>query len=328
MEVAKLRALIIGVSGQDGSYLADLLLSKGYQVFGTSRDANISKFAGLSQLGIRDRLSFLSVTTTDFRSILSAIIQTQPDEIYNLSGQSSVGLSFDLPVETMESISVATLNLLEAVRFLNKPIRIYNAGSSECFGDTRGYAATEDTPFRPRSPYATAKAAAHFQVANYREAYKLFACTGILFNHESPLRPERFVTRKIIAAACRIAAGSDERLRLGNITIRRDWGWAPDYVEAMWRMLQQDHPEDFVIGTGVTVALSDFVCEAFAAVDLDWREHVEADPNLHRPTDLFESRANPEKAERLLGWRSSVDLRGIIQRMVVAERVQQARSGV
>ncbi|HUL58429.1 MAG TPA: GDP-mannose 4,6-dehydratase, partial [Anaeromyxobacteraceae bacterium] len=260
-----MRALIIGVSGQDGAYLAELLLGKGYEVHGTSRDANLANFSNLARLGIRERVRTLSVAPNDFRSTLTALAQVEPDELYNLSGQSSVGLSFDQPVETMESISIATLNLLEAIRFTKRKIRLYNASSGECFGDTGGHAADEQTPFRPRSPYAVAKAAAHFEVANYREAYGLFACSGILFNHESPLRPERFVTRKIVAAACRIAAGSEERLRLGNVRVKRDWGWAPEYVEAMWRMLQQDRPDDYVIATGETRSLEEFAAAAFAA---------------------------------------------------------------
>lgn len=321
-----MRALIIGVSGQDGAYLADLLLGKGYEVFGTARDANLGRFEGLQRLGVRDRVRLLSMAPSDFRSVLTAFTQTIPDEVYNLSGQSSVGLSFEQPVETMESISVATLNLLEALRFLQRPVRFYNAGSGECFGDTQGEPASEDTPFKPRSPYAVAKAAAHFQVANYREAYGLFACNGILFNHESPLRPERFVTRKIVSAACRIAAGSGERLRLGNTAVRRDWGWAPEYVEAMWRMLQQPTADDYVIATGVTTSLSEFVREAFAAVNLDWQDHVDTDSTLYRPTDLTEGRANPEKAARLLGWRPAVSAAETVRRMVAAERLLLARA--
>ncbi len=314
-----MKALIIGVSGQDGAYLARLLLDKGYEVYGTSRDANLSRFEGLLRLGIRDRLRLLSVAPNDFRSVLGALTLSAPDEVYNLSGQSSVGLSFEQPVETMESISLATLNLLEAIRFGGRPIRLYNAGSSECFGDTRGEAATEETPFRPRSPYAVAKAAAHFQVANYREAYGLYACSGILFNHESPLRPERFVTRKIVSAACRIANGSGERLCLGNLAVRRDWGWAPEYVLAMWKMLQQERPDDYVIATGVTTSLADFVDEAFAVQGLDWRQHVETDSRLFRPTDLTEGRANPQKAAAVLEWRARVDVKETVRRMVEAE---------
>ncbi|HEX9242997.1 MAG TPA: GDP-mannose 4,6-dehydratase [Anaeromyxobacter sp.] len=322
-----MRALILGVSGQDGAYLAQLLLAKGYAVFGTSRDANLSTFANLERLGIADRVKRLSVAPNDFRSALNALVQVEPDEVYNLAGQSSVGLSFDQPVETMESISIATLNLLEAIRFTKRSVRFYNAGSGECFGDTRGKPADEETPFRPRSPYAVAKAAAHFEVANYREAYGLFACSGILFNHESPLRPERFVTRKIVAAACRIAAGSGERLRLGNTKVKRDWGWAPEYVEAMWRMLQQERPDDYVIATGRTHALEEFVGAAFAAVGLDARDHVDVDPALYRPADIEGNYANPEKAARVLGWRATLGMADAVNCMVAAEREWLAPPG-
>ena len=221
-------ALICGVSGQDGAYLARLLLDKGYQVFGGSRDAQMTSFANLTRLGIRNDVRTVSISINDFRSVLQTLLKVKPDEVYNLAGQSSVGLSFEQPVETLDSISIGTLNLLEAIRFSQLPIKFYNAGSSECFGDTGSIAADENTPFRPRSPYGVAKAAAFWQVANYREAYQLHASTGILFNHESPLRPERFVTQKIVAAACQIANGSKEILTLGNINIARDWGWAPD----------------------------------------------------------------------------------------------------
>jgi len=219
------RALICGVGGQDGSLLAKLLILKGYEVFGTSRDAQTATFSNLSKLGILDSVETHSMALNDFRSVLTVLDKIEPDEVYNLSGQSSVGLSFEQPVETMESISLGTLNMMEAVRFLSKEIRFYNAGSSECFGEsTADRPANENTSFHPRSPYAVAKSAAHWQVANYREAYGLFACTGILFNHESCLRPERFVTRKIIEAARRIANGSKEKLVLGNTKVIRDWG--------------------------------------------------------------------------------------------------------
>jgi GDPmannose 4,6-dehydratase len=211
-------------------------------------------------------------------------------------------LSFPQPIETIESISLAVLNLLEVVRFLDPNIRLYNAGSSECFGETSGTPADEATPFRPRSPYAVAKAAATWQVSVYRESYGLFACTGILFNHESPLRPARFVTRKIVAAARRIAKGSDEKLKLGNLAIRRDWGWAPEYVDAMWRILNHTTPEDFVIATGVTQTLEDFIATVFSEAGLDWRDHVQSDPSLFRPLDLSESNGNPRKARELLAW--------------------------
>ncbi len=297
------KALICGISGQDGAYLAQLLVQRGYRVTGSSRDAQISSFANLDRLNLRSRVEVESVAITDFRSVLQALIKVQPDEVYNLAGQSSVGLSFQQPVETMESIGIGTLNLLEAIRFLGRPIKFYNACSGECFGDIP-QAADETTPFRPRSPYAVAKAAAFWEVANYREAYRIFACSGILFNHESPLRPERFVTKKIIAAACRIARGSGERLRLGNMAVKRDWGWAPEYVTAMWLMLQQDQPDDYVIATGQSHSLEEFVAAAFAHLGLDWRDHVDVDPQFFRPTDIMVSRGNPDKSARVLGWRA------------------------
>ena len=233
-----------------------------------------------------------------------------------MSGQSSVGLSFEQPVETFESISIGTLNLLEAIRFSNLPIKLYNSGSSECFGESGNLPADEDTPFKPRSPYAIAKATAHWQVANYREAYNIFGCTGILFNHESPLRPDRFVTKKIIAAACRIYKGSNEKLYLGNIDIKRDWGWAPDYVEAMWLMLQQDKPDDFVIATGVTHPLRYYIQLAFEQLNLDWKKYVVSDPSLLRPTDLMDGRGNPAKASVLLGWKTKHTLEDVVREMI------------
>lgn len=310
-----MKALICGVSGQDGAYLARDLLAKGYQVAGTSRDASANRFEHLEALGIRSRIDTLTMVVNDFRSVLATIKESAPDEIYNLTGQSSVGLSFDQPVETIESITLGTLNLLEAMRFIGGRMRFYNAGSSECFGDAGAACPTETTPFKPRSPYAIAKVAAHNLVENYRDAYGLFACTGILFNHESPLRPERFVTQKIVKGAARIAAGSDEKLALGNLQICRDWGWAPDYVDAMWRMLQQEQPQDFIVATGRTESLAYFVEKSFQFFDLDWRQHVVTDERLLRPTDILVGRANPEKAARLLEWRARHDIDGVIDAM-------------
>ncbi len=310
------KALICGISGQDGAYLSELLLKKGYLVFGTSRDAEMSSFNHLRFLEIRDRIQVDSMTLTDFRSVLQTISRIQPDEVYNLAGQTSVGLSFKLPAETLESISIGTLNLLEAIRFVDFPIRYYNACSSECFGDTKGHPASEDTAFKPRSPYAVAKSAAFWQVANYREAYSLFACSGILFNHESPLRPERFVTQKVIAAACRIASGSNETLQLGNISIERDWGWAPEYVEAMWKMLQQNHPDDFIIATGKSFTLQKLVETAFQMVGLDWEKYTESNPTLYRPTDIQISRANPSKADKKLRWQATYTMQDVVRGMI------------
>lgn len=316
------KALICGIGGQDGAYLARFLLSKGYEVWGTSRDAQASTFSNLSFLGIKEQSILVSMASNDFRSVLATLKRSDPDEVYFLSGQTSVGLSFEQPVETLESITLGTLNLLEAIRFLERPIKLYHAGSSECFGDAGKMASDESTPFHPRSPYAVAKASAHWLVANYREAYGLFACNGILFNHESPLRPARFVTRKIISTARRIANGSTEKLELGKLNIVRDWGWAPEYVEAMWLMLQHDRADDFIIATGEANSLEEFVRCAFDALGLDWRDHVVSNSALFRPTDLFWSQGNPAKAERLLGWKPSSTMKEVIRKMIAGESVK------
>lgn len=309
-------ALICGVSGQDGSYLAQLLLGKGYTVWGTSRDAQGSAFSNLKKLGVFNQIKLVSMVPEDFRSVFMAIKQSMPDEVYYLAGQSSVGLSFEQPAETIQSVVIGTLNMLEACRMFDKEIRLYHAGSSECFGDTQGQPANEKTPFNPRSPYAVAKASAFWLVNNYREAYWLFACTGMLFNHESPLRPTRFVTQKIVQAAKRISNGSSEKLMLGRLDISRDWGWAPEYVDAMWRMLQLEKPEDFVIATGETCTLEDFVAHAFSSLGLKWQEHVIQDHSLFRPTDILVSRADPAKAREQLGWVASTRTNGVVDAML------------
>lgn len=308
-------ALICGISGQDGTYLAQLLLSKGYTVWGTSRDAQGSAFGNLKTIGIKDQVKLISMVPEDFRSVFMSVKQSQPDEVYYLAGQSSVGLSFEQPAETIQSVVIGVLNMLEAVRMADKPIRLYHAGSSECFGDTQGQPANEKTPFNPRSPYAVAKASAFWLVDNYREAYGLYACTGLLFNHESPLRPTRFVTQKIIQTAKRIAAGSGETLTLGRLDISRDWGWAPEYVDAMWRMLQLAKPEDFVIATGKTYSLEDFVRLAFTAQNLNWRDYVKQSEAFMRPTDLSISSADPLKAKLILEWEAQIDMQKVIQNM-------------
>lgn len=304
--IAPRRSLICGISGQDGAYLAQLLLSKGYEVWGTSRDAQINAFSGLKQLGIYGQVHLLSMAPEHFHSVMQVVSDVKPHEIYNLAGQSSVGLSFDKPLETLSSIATSTLNQLEAIRLVDKSIRFFNAGSSEVFGDTCGEYADENTGFFPHSPYAVAKAAATWEVVLYRKSYNLFACTGILFNHESPLRPERFVTKKIVAAAKRIAGGSNEKLTLGNTEIRRDWGWAPDYVIAMWKMLNQDNADDFVISTGKSLSLQNFVEIIFEEADLDWRDHVIIDPSLLRPSDPMKIIGNPKKAKKILNWEPCV----------------------
>jgi GDPmannose 4,6-dehydratase len=307
------------VSGQDGAYLARLLLAEGYEVIGTSRDAQVATFTNLATLGIKDRVTLESMVLTDFRSTLQTLKKTEPDEVYNLAGQSSVGLSFHQPVETMDSISAGVLNMLEAIRFLGRDIRLYNASSSECFGDTGGMPADETTPFHPRSPYAVAKAAAHWMVVNYRDAYGLYASNGILFNHESPLRPLRFVTRKIVAGACAIKRGAATRLRLGNIDICRDWGAAEEYVDAMWRIMQLEQPADLVIATGRTHSLMEFVAAAFEAVGLDWRAHVDVDGGLRRQSDISYSAGSAAKAAELIGWKAKSTMQDVVRLMVEAE---------
>jgi GDPmannose 4,6-dehydratase len=318
IDFKKRRALICGVGGQDGSYLAQLLIEKGYEVTGTSRDVNAQRFSGLASLNLIGKVKLLSMAPNDFRSVLQTISVCEPDEIYNLAGQSSVGLSFEQPVETIESVALGTLNILEAIRFIGGRVKFYSAGSSECFGDTGTTPANEDTPFRPRSPYAVAKACAHNLVMNYREAYGMHASTGILFNHESPLRPERFVTQKIIRGAARIARGELDILTIGNLEIHRDWGWAPEYVDAMWRMLQQDSPNDYVIATGRTASLEEFVALVFGHFGLNWRNHVRRDTTLLRPSDIRFGAADPRLAHARLGWQATVGLEQIIARMCEA----------
>jgi len=309
-------ALILGVSGQDGAYLAQFLLGKNYRVIGTSRDAQISSFQNLHRLEIYNRIETRSMSLTDFRSVLEVLTDVMPDEIYNLAGQSSVRLSFEQPVETFESISLGTLNLLEAIRFNGHPIKLYNAASSECFGETGEAYADENTPFHPRSPYAVAKATAYWAVHNYRDAYGLYACSGILFNHESPLRPERFVTQKIAKAAARIAGGKPEKLVLGHTEVKRDWGWAPEYVVAMWKMLQQVKPEDFVIATGETHSLAEFAEVAFRHAGLDWKDYVQTDPSLYRESEIMCNRANAERANQILNWIPSYKMADVARKMV------------
>jgi GDPmannose 4,6-dehydratase len=260
----------------------------------------------------------------EFRSVMAVVARVAPAEIYNLSGQSSVHLSFDQPGETTDSILAATLNILEVIRHADPRIRFFNAASSECFGNTPGEGADEQTPFHPRSPYAVAKAAAYWTVANYREGHGLFAVSGITFNHESPLRPELFVTQKIIRGAARIArkevAGP---LRLGRLDVRRDWGWAPEYVGAMRLMLQQDVPEDFVIATGESHSLEEFAADAFAAFGLDWKEHVVSETQLARPTDILVSVGRPNRARERLRWEAKIRMRDIVQRLAAEEKTSR-----
>jgi GDPmannose 4,6-dehydratase len=249
----------------------------------------------------------------DFKSTLTVISKSCPDEIYHLAGQTSVGLSFEQPSETIESITIGTLNILESLRFLGMPAKFYHASSSECFGDTGGISADEHTPFNPVSPYAVAKSAAHWLVRNYREAHNMFAANGILFNHESELRPERFVTQKVVRAAYRISQGSKEKLTLGDLSISRDWGWAQEYVEAMWLILQAEQADDFVIATGQANSLKDFVAQAFDCFGLNWTEHVHHDDQLMRPNEIAWSQGNPEKAHKILGWQASKRMADVVK---------------
>lgn len=318
-------ALICGVAGQDGAYLAQLLLRKGYCVWGTSRDAQSASFNNLKVLRIFERVKILSMAPNDFRSVLTALKTCSPDEIYFLAAQSSVGLSFEQPVETIESISFGTLNILEAIRFFGGGVKFYHASSSECFGDIGIAGATEETPFHPLSPYAIAKASAHWLVANYRDAYGLYACNGILFNHESPLRPQRFVTQKIISTVRRIADGSNERLKLGRLDVVRDWGWAPEYVNAMWLMMQQNIPEDYVIATGEANSLQDFVACAFASVGLDWTEYVDSESSIFRPLDIQWSQGRPEKAANKLKWKASACMKSVVGMMLNGTTTQDEK---
>ena len=323
MASIKRTALIFGISGQDGAYLADLLLREGFEVHGTSRDKEISNFAGLRALDIADQVTLHSTMLSDFRSVLKTINSVRPDHIYNLAAQSSVGMSFEQPVETIDSIMHGTINVMEAMRFLALDARLYNAASSECFGNTAAKPADETTEFRPRSPYAVGKAASFWAVANYREAYGLFACNGILFNHELPFRSTRYVTQKIVRGAADIAEGKTTTLELGALDLSRDWGWAPEYVDAMRRMLDQPEPEDFVIATGHTHSLEEFVAASFACFNLDWREHVRISDAFRRPSDIAHSSGDPSKALKKLGWKASIAMPGVVERLVEAERMRR-----
>jgi GDPmannose 4,6-dehydratase len=317
------RALVCGVSGQDGSYLAKRLLGKGDQLHGTSLSCDDDSLVNLTRLGIREQVTLSQLELTDTAAVRAAVEAAEPQEIYNLAGQSSVGLSFAKPFESIESIARGTLNLLEAMRALGGGIRLFNAGSGETFGES-GQGADEKSRFQPRSPYAAAKVSAYWLLDAYREAYGLWACTGILFNHESPLRPERFVTQKIIAAACRIAAGSGERLQLGNLEVSRDWGWAPEFVEAMWAMLQTDEPEDLVLATGETNPLQGFLEAAFTQLGLEVAEHVESNPSLLRPADIRVARGNPARAKQTLGWQAQHRMADVVRLMIAARQRQSA----
>lgn len=309
-------ALIAGITGQDGAYLAHYLLGMGYKVVGTSRDAQACDTSRLERLGIADNITLLSLTPNNFQSVLRIVADISPDEIYNLSGQTSVGLSFEQPIECMDSIFVGTVNFLEAVRFTGGKARFFSAGSSECFGNVGGTPAKETTPMKPQSPYAVAKAAAYWQTSTYRQAYNIFACTGILANHESPLRPRRFVTQKVIDGVLAIKNGQQSVIELGNLDIWRDWGWAPDYVKAMHLMLQADKPKDYLIASGKTTSLREFVRSAFEALDLSMEDHIESVDKHRRPCDLDYSALDPSMIENDLGWKSRRPIQQIVEKML------------
>jgi len=319
------RALICGISGQDGTYLAKLLLDRGYEVWGSSRDAELATFNNLRHLGIYESVQLVSLNLRDVGSVLSLLRRIHPDQIFSLAGQSSVGLSFEQPVETIESIALGALSLLEAIRLSDLDIRLYNAGSTECFGDTGDMVANEKSPFNPCSPYAVAKASAYWTVTNYRQAYGMFACTGILSNHDSPLRPRRFVTRKIIYAVASLALGREVRLSLGNLNIERDWGWAPEYVEAIAAMLDQPSPTDYIIATGTSHTLQQFMETAFELVDNDWRAYVTIDEHLMRPTDILRNKVDPSKAAECLGWKATNRMKQVVSKMLEAEMANLRR---
>lgn len=308
------RALITGISGQDGAYLASFLCSKGYRVFGTSRHAD-PDLKNLIHLKIRDKVQIHTLDLTRAQDTESVLRDIKPDEIYHLAGQSSVGKSFELPGQTFTSNAITTLNILEGARKLSPDTRVFLAGSAECFGECP-VPAREDSPFNPLSPYAAAKASSFWLASTYRKAYNLYFCTGILFNHESPLRPPGFVTSKIVSTAAKIAAGYPETLKLGNIDIIRDWGWAPEYVQAMWLMLNQEEPMDLILATGESHSLRDFTKAVFHNLGLDWKDHVKTSPGLLRPADILVSRADPSRAKKILGWEAEYKMNDVARLLV------------
>lgn len=311
------RALITGVTGQDGSYLAELLLDKGYEVYGVVRRSSTENFERIAHL--RDRLQLVQADLLDQLSLINVLERARPQEVYNLAAQSFVPTSWQQPVLTAEFDAVGVTRILEAVRIVDPRIRFYQASSSEMFGKVREVPQTELTPFHPRSPYGVAKVYGYYITLNYRESYGLFACNGILFNHESPRRGKEFVTRKISDAVARIKLGLEHELRLGNLEARRDWGFAGDYVQAMWRMLQQPQPDDYVVATGESHSVQEFVDLAFAHAGLNWREYVREDPALKRPAEVDSLIGNPIKARTELGWQPTVSFAQLVRMMVDAD---------
>lgn len=313
------KAIIFGISGQDGSLLADLLLKKNYHVIGQTRNISNANLVNLNKLHIREKIELRELNLENLNSIIRLFEEHDADEIYSLSGQSSVGYSLYEPRETFLSQTLAHINIIEAARILNLSTKIFNAGSGDCFGDTSEGPANEDTLFNLRSPYAFSKASSYWSSKVYRETYDLKISTGFLFNHESHLRPNTFVTKKIINAAFQISKGKMDKLILGNISIERDWGFAEEYVEAIWRILQLDEPQDFIISTGIKRSLNDFVAIAFANFDLDYSQYVVHDNKLLRPNEMKVNYGDPSKANRLLNWKSKVNLEEMIKILIKKE---------
>jgi GDPmannose 4,6-dehydratase len=307
-------AFITGVTGQDGSYLAELLLNKGYRVCGMVRRSSTENFERIAH--IRDRVELYQADLLDQTSIAGVLAQTQPDEVYNLAAQSFVATSWHQPVLTAEYTAVGVTRMLDAIRQVCPKAKFYQASSSEMYGKVLEVPQKEETPFYPRSPYGVAKVYGHYITVNYRESYGMFACSGILFNHESPRRGLEFVTRKITHHVAKIKCGEAKELRLGNLSSKRDWGFAGDYVKAMWLMLQQDKPDDFVVGTGETHTVQEFVEIAFGHVGLDWQKYVVIDPKFVRPAEVDLLLADPGKAKRALGWEPTVSFEGLVKMMV------------
>lgn len=333
--VAPQRALITGITGQDGSYLAELLLAKGYEVHGFVRRTSVLTRARIEHLyqgpeHQPGRLHLHYGDVSDLPSVVRVMEEVQPGEIYNLAAQSHVRISFDMPDYTLEVTGRGAFNVLEAARRTCPTARVYQAGSSEMFGLAEECPQDEHTPFHPRSPYAIAKVLGHHSAVLYREAHGMFVANGILFNHESPRRGANFVTRKIAVAAARIGAGLEDGLALGNLAARRDWGWAPEYVEAMWRMLQHDTPDDFVVATGETHSVEEFLAAAFEQVGLDWHQYVHHEDHLERPAEVPLLCGDATKAARVLGWEPQVKFTELVRKMVDAERtaIAQGRGGV
>ena len=317
------KALITGITGQDGSYLTEFLLKKGYEVYGIIRRSSSFHTGRIDHLykdpHKQPSLKLVYGDLTDGSNLSAVINEINPDEVYNLGAQSHVRVSFDMPIYTADTDALGTLRLLEAVRQMKKPPRFYQASSSEMYGKAVETPQTEKTPFYPRSPYACAKVYSYFQTINYREAYKIFACNGILFNHESPRRGETFVTRKITRAATRIKLGLQDKVYLGNLEAKRDWGYAADFVESMWLMLQQDKSDDYVIATGETHSVKEFLDEVFGYLGLDWKKYVEIDPKYYRPTEVDMLLGNASKAKKILGWKPKVGFKELARIMADAD---------